>query len=92
MEFTDTKGMTELDIKPAVMTNAHMIGGDEDIGMLTFVQSVPKFINEQGDTVTVKYENVASIAHSNRHARKLAIEILETLEARGEDGTDHPLS
>ncbi len=81
-----TKISPELNVAPALMANAHMVGVDEDTTMLTFVQSVPKYINEESGTVTVKYEPVANIALSNRQARLLAEKILSSLKEAKDHG------
>lgn len=88
MEFCKTDVFPELDFPPALMANGHLVGHDDNIFTLTFVQSVPKCVNDGGDTVTMKYMSVGNIALSHRQAKLLAERILQELKGADGDGPD----
>ena len=92
MDFCDTKVDPELDVKPAIMANGHMVGHDENFFTLTFIQSVPKYLSANGSTVTMKYTAIGNIALSHEQARSLARKILRELEEVEGNGPSTPLS
>lgn len=75
-----------LDVPVALMVSGHMVGIDEDMTMITFVQGVPSSINMETGKVITKYETVSNVAMTNKLARDLAVKILENLSEMEDNG------